>query len=78
MYQPNPKSQYRVKFAFKVEFTNGGFLQGKDFFLDLEGDTVSEQELKTMIVESMNLARAGQITIYEQKVVQRKDEEVAA
>ena len=55
MYKPDPQSEFRVKFDFRVDFTNGGYVEGHDFLLDLEGDTVSEEELKLMIVEAMNL-----------------------
>ncbi len=57
MYAPNPQSEFRVKFDFRVNFTNGGYVKGRDFLLDLEGDTVSDDHLKMMIVESMNLAK---------------------
>jgi hypothetical protein len=33
-------------------------VEGHDFLLDLEGDTVSDGDLKAMIVESVNLAKA--------------------
>ena len=73
MYKPNPQSEFRVKFDFRVDFTNGGYVEGHDFLLDLEGDTVSEKELKIMIVESMNLAKAGAVTIYKKEIVRRGD-----
>jgi hypothetical protein len=71
MYRSNPQSAYRVKFDFRVDFTNGGYVEGRDFLLDLEGDTVSEEALKVMIVESMNLAKAGEVTIFKKQVVRR-------
>ena len=71
MYKPNPRSEFRVKFDFHVDFTNGGYVEGHDFLLDLEGSTVSEDDLKVMIVESMNLARAGDVKIYKKEIVQR-------
>ena len=43
MYKPNPQSEFRVKFDFRVDFTNGGYVEGREFLLDLEGDTVSEE-----------------------------------
>ena len=64
MYKPNPRSEFRVKFDFRVDFTNGGYVEGHDFLLDLEGSAVSEAELKVMIVESMNLAKAGEVKIF--------------
>ena len=71
MYKPNPQSEYRVKFDFRVDFTNGGYVEGRDFLLDLEGNVVSDEELKVMIVESMNLAKAGEVKIFKKQVVRR-------
>jgi hypothetical protein len=71
MYKPNPQSEYRVKFDFRVDFTNGGYVEGREFLLDLEGDTVSENDLKVMIVESMNLAKAGEVQIFKKEIVPR-------
>ncbi len=71
MYKPNPRSEFRVQFDFRVDFTNGGYVEGHDFLLDLEGDSVSEAELKVMIIESMNLAKAGEVKIFTKKIVRR-------
>jgi hypothetical protein len=77
IYTPNPHTQYRVKFDFRVDFTNGGHVQGQGFLLDLEGEDVSDEDLKMMIVESMNLARAGNVTIYRKQIVRRGEHEDA-
>ena len=71
MYTPNPQSEFRVKFDFRVDFTNGGYVEGHDFLLDLEGDGVSDEDLKAMIVEAMNLARAGDVKIFKKETVRR-------
>jgi hypothetical protein len=71
MYQPNPKSEYRVKFDFRVDFTNGGYVEGRDFLLDLDGSTVEDERLKEMIVSALNLLRAGPVTIHRKEVVRR-------
>jgi hypothetical protein len=71
MYKPNPQSEFRVKFDFRVDFTNGGYVEGHEFLLDLEGDRVSEEELKLMIVQSMNLAKAGEVKIFKKEIVRR-------
>lgn len=71
MYKPNPQSKFRVKFDFRVDFTNGGYVEGHDFLLDLEADTVSEEDLKVMIVDSMNLAKAGEVKIFKKEIVRR-------
>ena len=77
MYTPNPQSEFRVKFDFRVDFTNGGYVEGREFLLDLEGDTVSEEELKVMVVESMNLAKAGEVQIFKKEVVRRGEHQDA-
>jgi hypothetical protein len=77
MYTPNPQSEYRVKFDFRVDFTNGGFVQGQDFLLDLEDDTVTDEQLSQMVVDSMNLAKAGPVTIYKKAVVRRGEHQDA-
>jgi hypothetical protein len=77
MYTPNPQSKFRVKFDFRVDFTNGGYMEGHEFLLDLEGDTVSDEELKVMIVESMNLAKAGEVQIFKKEVVRRGEHQDA-
>ena len=71
MYKPNPQSEFRVKSDFRVDFTNGGYVEGHDFLLDLEGDTISDEDLGVMIVESMNLAKAGEVKIFKKEIVRR-------
>lgn len=70
-YIARPDSRKRVKFAFRVDFTNGGHVEGEDFLLDLEGDTVTPARLAEMIVSAMNLLRAGPVTIRTMRVVPR-------
>ena len=71
MYKPNPQSEFRVKFDFRVDFTNGGYVEGHDFLLDLDGGTVSDDDLQAMIVDSMNLAKAGEVKIFKKEIVRR-------
>lgn len=70
-YEANPRSAWRVKLAFRVDFTNGGHVEGKDFLLDLPGVTVSVERAAEIVVSSMNLLRAGPVTIYSMEVVRR-------
>ena len=77
MYKPSPHSEFRVKFDFRVDFNNGGYVEGRDFLLDLEGDTVSDDALKIMIVESMNLARAGDVKLFKKRIVRRGEHDDA-
>ncbi len=78
MYTPNPASPYRVKFNFRVDFTNGGHVQGEDCLLDLEGSDVDDETLKAMLVASLNLARAGTVTLYKKQIVRRGEHADAA
>jgi hypothetical protein len=77
MYKPNPQSEFRVKFDFRVDFTNGGYVEGHDFLLDVEGNSVSDEDLKAMIVESMNLAKAGEVKIFQKEIVRRGEHQDA-
>ncbi|HZH11670.1 MAG TPA: hypothetical protein VEZ24_15010 [Microvirga sp.] len=70
-YRVNQQSAYRVKSDFRVDFTNGGYVEAKDFILDIEGDSVSPERLAEMIVSSMNLLRAGPVTIFSMEIVRR-------
>ena len=70
-YRVNQQSAYRVKSDFRVDFTNGGYVEARDFILDIEGDSVSPERLAEMIVSSMNLLRAGPVTILAMRVVRR-------
>jgi hypothetical protein len=70
-YTPNSKSEYRVKSDFRVDFTNGGYVEGRDFLLDLDDNAISDDALKEMIVDSMNLAKAGPVTIFKKAIVHR-------
>lgn len=77
-YRANPASVYRVKFDARVDFTNGGYVEAKDFLLDIEGDSVSPERLAEMIVSAMNLLRAGPVTIYAMKIVRRGEHQDSA
>jgi len=77
-YTPNPRSEYRVKFDFRVDFTNGGHVEGKDFLLDLESDEIDTVTLGALIVDAMNLARSGPVRIFRHEIVRRGEHDDAA
>ncbi|MFC1455892.1 hypothetical protein ACETIH_03955 [Microvirga arabica] len=60
-----------MKFDARVDFTNGGYVEAKDFLLDIEGDSIAPERLAEMIVSAMNLLRAGPVTINAMRVVRR-------
>ena len=70
-YRANPASAHRVKFDARVDFTNGGHVEAKDFLLDIEEDSVAPERLAEMIVSAMNLLRAGPVTITAMRIVRR-------
>jgi hypothetical protein len=70
-YIPDPSSPKRVKFSFRVDFTNGGHVEGEDFLLDVSAEDPTPARLAEMIVSAMNLLRAGPVTIYRMEIVRR-------
>jgi hypothetical protein len=72
-YRADPASPHRVRFDARVDFTNGGHVEAKDFLLDIEGDGVAPERLAEMIVSAMNLLRAGPVTITAMRIVRRGD-----
>ena len=56
-------SDKRVVFDFDITFTNGGGIQGQDFRLDIEGDTITDKELADYIVNDMQLLMVGKVDI---------------
>jgi len=56
-------SDKRVVFDFEVTFTNGGGIQGQDFRLDIDGDTITDKELADYIVNDMQLLMVGKVDI---------------
>jgi hypothetical protein len=77
-YRANPASTHRVKFDARVDFTNGGHVEARDFLLDIEGGSVSPERLAEMIVSAMNLLRAGPVTIFSMTIVRRGEHQDAA
>ncbi|MCF0062235.1 cyclase family protein [Dyadobacter chenwenxiniae] len=64
--------EHRVVFDFAVEFTNGGGVQGQDFRLDMEGETISDQELADYIVADLRLLMVEKVTILNKFYIQEK------
>ena len=61
-------TQRRVKFDFEVDFSNGG-LQGQDFRLDIEGEDISDEELRRYLVEDMRLLMVQQVRILNKEII---------
>jgi hypothetical protein len=54
---------------FEVDFSNGGGLQGQDFRLDIEGDDISDEELRRYLVEDMRLLMVQEIRILNKEII---------
>jgi len=59
----------RVEFDFEITFTNGGGIQGQNFRLDIDGDTISDQEIADYIVKDMRLLMVGSTKILHKKII---------
>lgn len=68
----------RVVFDFKIEFTNGGGIQGQDFRLDIEGDEISDRELADYIVKDMQLLMVGKVHILNKHYIEEKHKRTTA
>lgn len=58
----------RVKFDFEIYFTNGGSIKGEDFRLDIEGESISDQELADYIVNDLRLLMVGEVRILNKEI----------
>ena len=59
----------RVKFDFEIEFANGGGIQGQDFCLDIDGDTIEDKVLADYIVKDMRLLMVGAVRILNKTII---------
>ena len=59
----------RVCFDFEIDFSNGGGLQGQDFRLDIDQDTISDAELAEYIIRDLNLLMVGQVRILKKQII---------
>ena len=59
----------RVKFDFEIEFANGGGIQGQDFRLDIDGDTIEDKVLADYIVKDMRLLMVGAVRILNKTII---------
>lgn len=70
-YRTIPDSVYRVKLSFRIDFENGGHLEGEGFLLDVSGPTVTHPEAADLLVSAMSLLRVDTVTIRKLEVVRR-------
>ena len=59
----------RVMFDFKIDFSNGGGLQGQGFRLDISGDDIDDETLASYIVDDMRLLMVGEVRILNKQII---------
>ena len=59
----------RVAFDFALLFSNGGGLQGQGSRLDIEGDTISDDELAAYIIRDLRLLMVGKVDILNKRII---------
>jgi arylformamidase len=59
----------RVAFDFSLQFSNGGGLQGQGFRLDVEGDSISDDELAAYIIRDLRLLMVGKVEILNKQII---------
>ncbi len=62
----------RVCFDFEVFFSNGGGIQGQDFRLDIDGETIDDEALAAFIVRDMRLLMVGEVRILNKRVIKER------
>jgi kynurenine formamidase len=62
----------RVAFDFAVQFSNGGGLQGQGFRLDIDGDTISDEDLADYIIQDLRLLMVGKVDILNKQIIEEQ------
>jgi arylformamidase len=62
----------RVAFDFSLQFSNGGGLQGQGFRLDIEGDTIADDELAAYIIRDLRLLMVGKVDILNKQIIEEQ------
>ena len=64
-----PPVQHRVVFDFEVDFSNGGGIQGQEFRLDIDGDSISDEALADSIVRDLRLLMVAEVRIVAKRII---------
>ena len=63
-------TDYRVVFDFQIDFSNGGGIQGQGFRLDIEGDSISDDDLAAYIARDLRLLMVGETRILNKSLIE--------
>ncbi len=70
-YEPMPMSPVCVRCDFRVDFTDGGHIDGVDFQLDCQNEGLTSERLAEMLVSALNLRDVGTVSIRRMEIVPR-------
>jgi len=59
----------RVVFDYDIQFTNGGGIQGQEFRLDINDETISDERLADYLVWDMRLLMVGKVKIFNKRYI---------
>jgi len=62
-------TEQRVLFDFAVEFSNGGGIQGQEFRLDIDGESIDDAELADYVVRDMRLLMVKRVHILKKQII---------
>jgi kynurenine formamidase len=63
---------HRVQFDFEVDFINGGGLQGNDFRLDIDGETISDDRLSDSIIHELRLLMVSEVRVSNKRIIHER------
>jgi arylformamidase len=64
--------EHRVEFDFELEFSNGGALQGQGFRLDIDGDSISDDDLAAYVVADLRLLMVDEVRVLRKRVLRER------
>jgi hypothetical protein len=70
-------NQKRVVFDFEIDFSNGGGLQGQDFRLDIDGDSIADAALADYIVRDLRLLMVDSVRIRNKRIIEEAHKRTA-
>jgi hypothetical protein len=62
----------RVVFDFALQFSNGGGLQGQGFRLDIDGETITDEDLAAYLIQDLRLLMVGKVDILNKRIIDEK------
>jgi hypothetical protein len=64
--------EHRVLFDFEVDFSNGGGIQGQEFRLDIDGESISDGTLAESLIRDMSLLMVSDVRIVRKEIIREQ------